>query len=145
VTTRAEIVACARSLIGVRWRHQGCSRRGVDCIGLVGLVAAECEITRAWLDPLNPWKGYGRLPQAARIYQACAEFLRPVTPKGAVQPGDLMLLKFEADPQHFAIVSSIDPPYMIHAYTQARRVVENGVNEMWRARWICSYAFAGID
>jgi cell wall-associated NlpC family hydrolase len=32
------IIAAARSWLGVPWRHQGRTRQGVDCAGLVVLV-----------------------------------------------------------------------------------------------------------
>ena len=32
--TREMVVAEARTWIGVKWRHQGRTREGVDCIGL---------------------------------------------------------------------------------------------------------------
>jgi cell wall-associated NlpC family hydrolase len=32
------IVSAARSWLGVPWRHQGRTRQGVDCAGLVVLV-----------------------------------------------------------------------------------------------------------
>ena len=38
------IVAEARTWLGVPWRHQGRSRAGVDCAGLVVLVARALEL-----------------------------------------------------------------------------------------------------
>ena len=37
--TRAEIVAEAKTWLGVRWRHLGRDRNGLDCIGLLVVVA----------------------------------------------------------------------------------------------------------
>lgn len=160
MTTGADIVDCARSFCddevtgrrAVRWRHQGTTRRGCDCIGLIGAVAAELGITDVWAangPAAQRFKGYGRLPQMHLIYQACAEFLVPVFPKESARPGDVMLLTFETDPQHFAFycerdVDGIATPYMIHAYAQARRVTENRIDDLWRSRWVCAYRFPGV-
>ena len=38
MVTRTDIVAAARGWLGVPWRHQGRSRAGVDCVGLVVVV-----------------------------------------------------------------------------------------------------------
>ena len=35
------IIAAARAWLGVPWRHQGRTRQGVDCAGLVVLVGRE--------------------------------------------------------------------------------------------------------
>ncbi len=147
MTTRADVVACARAFVAARikWKHQGASRLGVDCIGLIGVIAAELGLSDVWVtDASAPYKGYGRQPDPAKIYRACAQFLRPVTPKENAVPGDILLLRFEEEPMHFAILSALDPPYMVHAYTQAKRVVENRIDELWASRIVCAYQYRGI-
>jgi cell wall-associated NlpC family hydrolase len=42
---RADIVAAARGWIGVPWRHQGRSRAGVDCVGLIVVVCRELGLS----------------------------------------------------------------------------------------------------
>ena len=39
------LVAQARSYLGVPWRHQGRTRAGIDCAGLVVLVARDLGLT----------------------------------------------------------------------------------------------------
>ena len=146
MTTGAEIVTEARRHVGVRWRHQGRNLAlSVDCIGYVGGVGVALGVPGAaeWLADAR-FTGYGRQPNSDMIYQACAEYLTPVTPKGAARLGDILLMRFEAEPQHFAILSALDPPYMLHAYAQTRRVVENRIDERWAARIVCAYRFRGV-
>lgn len=38
MATRAQIVEEARSYLGTKWLHQGRTRDGVDCAGLVACV-----------------------------------------------------------------------------------------------------------
>jgi len=146
MTTRAEVVAEARRHLGVRWRHQGRNLAlSVDCIGYVGGVGLALGVPGAaeWLADAR-FAGYGRQPNADMIYKACAEYLDPVSPKGAALPGDILLMRFEAEPQHFAILSALDPPYMLHALAQARRVVEHRMDETWQARVVCAYRYRGV-
>lgn len=143
----ATIVAKAREWVDakVRWRHQGFTRRGCDCIGLVGGVAFELGISDAWVTQASlRFKGYGRLPQAHLIYQACAEFLAPV-PVVDAQPGHILLARFDAEPQHFAFMSSDrGDDCMIHALASNRRVVEHRIDDLWRSRIVCAYRFRGV-
>jgi L-cysteine desulfidase len=39
MSTRDQIVHAARTFVGVPWRHQGRSRMGIDCVGLLVAVA----------------------------------------------------------------------------------------------------------
>jgi len=145
--TGADVVACARTYLGVRWRHQGASKAvAVDCIGLIGCVASECGLSDAWLSPASDrFKGYGRNPDPAQTYRACAEFLTPVTPWRSARPGDVLLMRFGKEPQHFAIVTATEPEFhIIHSYAMARRVVEHRLDDKWAARVVCAYRLPGL-
>lgn len=138
---RCEIVAAARRWIGTRWNHQA-SKRGVgtDCIGLVVGVARELGIPEAaGFDASSEIRGYGREPDPAMLLRACDAFLEPCA---APVPGDILLLRFKSEPQHFAIMSG--PDYMIHAWAQARKVVENRIDALWRSRIVRAYSYRGI-
>ena len=39
----AKIIEAARGWVGTKWRHQGRSKRGIDCVGLVIKIAEELE------------------------------------------------------------------------------------------------------
>jgi NlpC/P60 family putative phage cell wall peptidase len=145
--TGADVIAEARRWIGTRWQHQGVLKGvGCDCIGLVGGVAAALGISDAWVNPEKSaaFKGYGREPQPDVLYRGCAEFLVPVFPKEHARVGDVLLLRFLKEPQHFAFLSQTVPGYMIHAYAAARRVTENRIDEIWSSRIVCAYRFPGI-
>ena len=73
------IVAEARRWIGVRWRHQGRSRSGVDCIGLC-LCAVEAATGTAFSAPAT----YSRRPAGSALQQALAAALDRVQ-NGAVR------------------------------------------------------------
>lgn len=134
----------ARSWLGVKWKHQGQTRNGVDCLGLVGCVAAGAGISDAWLtDASAEFKGYGRQPDAKKIEAGCERFFDVV--RGVPDLGDILLMRFDGEPMHFAIVSGTDPLYIIHAHAFARKVVENRADYVWRSRIVRVYSFKGVE
>ena len=143
--TGAMIVDEARQWIGTPWKHAQASKGvGCDCIGLVGGVAAAVGVTDDWITTASMmFKGYGRLPVARVIHEGCARWMVPVT--GAVQLGDILVMAFEAEAQHFAIVSALSPRYIIHAYAQARRVAENRIDETWQRRTLSAWRLKGVS
>jgi cell wall-associated NlpC family hydrolase len=42
---RTDIVAAARTYLGVPWRHQGRTRAGLDCAGLIVMVARDLALS----------------------------------------------------------------------------------------------------
>lgn len=144
MTTREQIVAEARTWIGTRWQHQA-RRKGVatDCIGLVGGVALALGLQGA-----AEWEAdaalhcYGRTPDPGVLLAACDRFLVRV-PAHTATLADVLVMAFASEPQHFAIVSRVDPMYVIHGYASARRVVENGAN-VAHARILRVYSFREV-
>ena len=145
MTSRADIVAAARDWLGTPWQHQASLKGvGADCIGLVGGVALACGVpgAREWAAD-QTCKGYGRRPDPAMLLRSCDTYLERIA-VGAAGLGDILVFKFERDPQHFGIKSREGPDYVIHAYAQARRVVENRIDELWRSRILRAYRFRGL-
>jgi len=144
MTTRAAIIAEAREWIGTRWQHQA-ALKGVacDCIGLIAGTARNCGVREAtaFLADIR-FRSYGRQPEQEMLRLALAEYLDPVSSPRA---GDVafMLVPRSVVPQHFGILSA--PDYMIHAYAQARKVVEHRLDEAWRARIVSYHAFRGLS
>lgn len=120
IVTGADVVAAARSFVGVRYRHQGRSRdHGVDCIGLPACVRAELGlVTQDVTD-------YQRQATDESMLEWCRQYMVSVT-RDALQPGDVLVMAFGPD-RHMAIVG--DYPHggfsIIHALLSNRRVVEN--------------------
>lgn len=142
---RAAVVAEARAWIGTRWRHQACFKGvGVDCVGLVGGVAVALGLPGAKEWASNPvWHQYGRKPDPKTLLAGCDAFMDRIH-LAAAREGDVLVMHFRADPQHFAIISEPSPLSIIHAFAQARRVTEARVDELWRGRVVRAYAYRGI-
>lgn len=135
MTTRQQIVDEARDWLGTRWFHQGRSRAGVDCIGLVIRVAHALGLST--FDTAD----YSRQPDPVRMRALLDEHMTKI-PVASAQIGDMLLMRFEKEPQHVAIVTDLG---IIHAYAQVRRVVEHRLDSVWRARVVAAYQFKGIE
>jgi cell wall-associated NlpC family hydrolase len=121
--TPAAIVAQARDYVGVPWRHQGRSRAGVDCVGLVLAVARDFGL------PVPAVDDYGWVPDGARMLALCEAHLQPVAPH-AKQLGDILLINAPRLhlPRHVALFAG---ETIIHAYNLARQVVEVNFASPW--------------
>lgn len=145
MTTRADIVTEAREWLGTRWHHQA-SLKGVgcDCIGLVAGVARALKVQAAYdFDGDFKLRAYGRQPDPSALLAGCDHLMERI-PKTSARLGDVLVMKFETEPQHFGIVSAIDPPYMIHAFAQARKVVEHRIDALWLSRVLRAYHLRGV-
>jgi NlpC/P60 family putative phage cell wall peptidase len=146
--TGADIVKEAREWLGTRWQHQACVK-GVacDCIGLIGGVAAATGVSDAWVtDKALLFRNYGPTPMPGPLLAGCHQFLDAV-PGGLAhaQLGDVLIMRYDREPGHFGILSSLDPMQMIHSHAQfPRRVVENSIDEVWRNRIIRVFRFRGL-
>lgn len=125
---REAFIEAARSYVGVRWRHQGRSLRGVDCGGLVFLALRD-----AGRDPVDS-QAYGRSPYRGSLESVLqANFGEPL-PKDMLRAGDVPLFRFNNDkPSHVAVVANHPQGgfSMIHAFAQMRKVVEHRIDEEW--------------
>ncbi len=137
MATGQQLVDAARTWVGVPFRHQGRTRYGVDCIGLI--ICARAELVR---DPavFRTPTDYRRNPNGALLEHF---------PKFAVQidkpePGAVVVIGWpkQVHPSHVGIIT---PERIIHAYTAARAVVETGYREQW-VRWTKSiWRMKGIE
>jgi NlpC/P60 family putative phage cell wall peptidase len=143
---REAIVIEAREWVGTRYKHQA-SLKGVgcDCIGLIAGVGRALGFQSAERFDRDPrFRAYSRTPEPKMLFQACAEYLEPV-PLLRSQPGDILLTRFKDDPQHFALLADRDGQrYMVHSYTQARKVVENRIDDTWLKRIVSTFKFREV-
>lgn len=149
MTTRADIVAEARTWLGTRYRHQARTKGlAVDCIGLVGGVALACGIDGAqeWAADAD-LHAYARTPDARLILSGCDRFLDRLVGPSSAREGDVLLFALEREPRHFALVSeaAAAPTRIIHAYAlmAARRVVEQPL-PLAGATLLAGFRFRGL-
>mgnify|MGYP000308850099 CR=1 FL=1 len=131
-----DTVATARSYLGTRWLHQGRTREGIDCIGLVIEVAKH---VKGWTYDITD---YARQATDETMLNLCHHHLEA---KGLheVQPGDVLIMAFDHQ-RHAAIVGDYPAPHevsIIHAYATSRAVVEQRLDTMWSNRVIGCFRF----
>lgn len=123
----------AREYLGVKWRHRGRSKFGIDCIGLVvHAMAAAGVVMRDRID-------YGRTPHQDGLEKDIhAHFGEPVD---GLLPGDVVLMCWdgEDEPSHVGIIGGDHEGLtLIHSYSLVT-VVEHGIDEHWARRIIRVY------
>jgi hypothetical protein len=140
---KAQIVALARAQLGARWEHQ--ARVGgvaMDCAGLPILIGQRLGMS------VDALANYGRLPVPAEMRRELDAHLMRV-PKASMQPGDVTWIRFEVEPQHFAIVGDYAHGglSLIHAYNGAgiNKVVEHRLDEQWLSRIVGVWRFPGVE
>lgn len=133
--TSDDIIAAARETLGTPFRHQGrIAGVGLDCAGVVCHVAARLGLH--YEAPTNyPRTPYHGLLEATIEAQDCIE---RVTEK---QPGDILLMRWKAEPMHLAIWTGST---IIHAYEGAGKCCEHIMDSAWQARVVRVYRFKGL-
>jgi cell wall-associated NlpC family hydrolase len=131
--TREQVLQAARKYLGVPFQHQGRTMYGIDCIGLIVMVAHDLGYTK------DDVSDYGRIPNGRRLMKGLEQYLdHAETP----QMGDIMLFKFERIPHHVAFYTGEG---LIHSYEASTKVVEHAMDEYWKTRLVRTYSFKGIQ
>lgn len=124
----SQLVEAARAYLGVPWRHQGRSRMGLDCAGLIVLACQDCGI------PVVDLKAYTRHPWRDGLVRSLeANFGRVDEP---AQPGDILLFRYTREPQHLAIATDRG---IIHSHLGVPGVGENAMDKFWSDRLLGVY------
>jgi cell wall-associated NlpC family hydrolase len=134
----AELIDIARSYVGVRYVHQGRSRRGVDCLGLILAVCNDCKL----LPPdFKPAANYGQIQQG-ELRKAVEVHCGP--PTGLQLCGALALISWPGH-RHAGHIAFVTGPNMIHAYSRSEKVVEHGLRPPWTRLIYGFYKIPGVD
>jgi NlpC/P60 family putative phage cell wall peptidase len=135
VTTRAEIVAEARTWLGTPFVHQGRARGvAVDCLGVVAMVGRALGLTD--YDRTD----YGRIPNPRRMRAELRVHLAEI-PLAEARPGDVVHLAWSRQPMHLGILTEEG---ILHAYSAIPAVVEHPLDDAWRGRFRFAYRYPGV-
>lgn len=148
--SRQAVVDEARSWIGTPFANQAHRKGvGVDCLGLIGGVAIGVGAypPESWQTIWAQYEGYAASPANGVLLEVCRRYMRAID-RDAAQAGDIVLIKFDDEPQHMAIFA----PYvhgglsMIHAYSRAQpaRVVEHRLSSVWWAKVTHAFVLPGV-
>jgi cell wall-associated NlpC family hydrolase len=121
-----QIIVHCREWLGVKFRHQGRSKSGIDCIGLFAEAAR--EIGRTIPIPSN----YTHHPDQKVLFAELNRLFEKIT-KAEMAVGDLLLMRFMDDQQripcrHVAIRTDLG---VLHSSAQFKKVTEHGLDSEW--------------
>lgn len=133
----ADVVFAARECLGTPFRHQGrIPGVALDCAGLIIAVAQRLGIAHSDVD------GYGRRPHMG-LLEATLDS-QPALVRvadGERFPGDILLMRFAADPQHLAIHAG---DTIIHSWASPGKVCEHRLDAIWQSRIVAAYRFREV-
>lgn len=113
-------VGRARALVGTRFRPQGRSHDGVDCVGLILAVFD--------IDPGGVRRNYRlRGDHAAEMKTTLGHLFRRVS-KAEARAGDVLILRVADDQLHMAVKTATG---FVHADARLGRVVEAPAEPQW--------------
>lgn len=122
---REVVVATARSWLGVPWRHQGRTRQGIDCAGLVVLVGRTlglCDYDTS---------AYGRRPAGQGFVQHFRAAMDGI-PLPKIGPGDVLVFADAAYPCHCGFLTTKhEQNHLLHAHALRRKVIEEPYAGEW--------------
>ena len=96
------VVAHARSMIGVPWRHQGRKPWAVDCAGLVVLSFESA----GWPGATNSPARYGRDPWDDMLRRTLVGHFGAPVADSTMQQGDVALIRWgRGEPSHVGIIA----------------------------------------
>lgn len=137
---RADIVREARRLItvGARWTHRGRNDQGVDCVGVLCVVAQRLGVKYDDID------GYSRNPDRDRFVEHLKRQLNQVQPP--LKPGMVVILRDGAHPCHCGIIGEMNGRLtLIHSTVTRRKVVEEYWDNYWQAAYRCCLDFPDVE
>lgn len=130
-----DVVSYARECLNTPFRHQGrvCGV-ALDCAGVIVHCATRLELQHADM------QGYPRLPyrNSLQEFLNAQPNLREV-PIAEMAAGDVILMSIKAAPNHLGIYAGNG--YMIHAYDDIGRTVEQRIDDAWLKKITAVYRF----
>jgi hypothetical protein len=153
MTTRKQVVDCARTYIGTPFQHQGRVKGlACDCVGLVYMVADELRLRDRSGNKIDKYEhvNYHAQPTDSFVHSECQRLLIE-KPTEQMQTGDVLTLKMPTIPCHVAIVSRlyVGTPNecfgIIHSFSLAGKVVETILDSKTKSRTHGCFSFPEVE
>lgn len=145
MTTRAEIVAIARSYLGTPYHHRG-RQSGVsmDCAGVIICVARDIGAVAPDFEVPN----YVTQPDGVTMTALAARHLGKRVQQADMRPGDALVLRTGELPHHLGIVGDYRHGGLsiIHASGEARprRVIETRLMFSRSLKFVAAFQMPGV-
>ena len=136
MTTRAELIAEARTWLGTPFHHQGRVKGvGADCVGII--IGSANALGLANYKSMN----YPHLPSMALLETTLGEQLDKIS-VADIRFGDVLLFAFDREPQHVGFYTDIG---ILHSYGVVRKCIETSLDATWRGRIRGAYRFRNLE
>lgn len=127
-----QMIEAARACEGTPFHHQGRAKGlGLDCIGLIVHALRAVGVEVADRTDYRPRPDGTSLIAALQAHGA--------TRVAAIEAGDVLVFRYDQQPQHVALAVSSER--MIHAFAPAGKVVESEIGAYWRRRLVAVFRF----
>jgi cell wall-associated NlpC family hydrolase len=143
MTTKIEITQEARTWINTPFHHQGRLKGvGVDCIGLVIGVARRLGLVPGDFDI----QAYPRSPDGVSLMRT-AHLHMDLIDQAAMGIGDVVVVRFGKDPQHFGIIGDYRHGGLsiIHAAGATGRVIETRLMFTPSMQFVAAFELRGVE
>lgn len=135
---KQDVVDEARTWVGVKWRHQGRTRSGVDCCGLAIMVGNDLGLID--FDTTR----YSRRTSGDQFINHFYAAGMVHVPVRDVAPGDVLITTDHLFPCHCGIVSEKNRElHFIHAHAMRRKVVEHPFSQ-WAHMAVAGFSYPGV-
>jgi len=147
MTTRADVIDCARSYLGTPFGHMQRNpgpRGALDCIGLIVCTMRDLALCMPDWD-VEP---YGPVPDGVRMLAEADRYLLRIE-REEMQAGNVVCVQADEHPTHLGIVG-VHPVFgvlsIIHAANNAHppRVVETRLMFHERCRFVAAFSIPGV-
>lgn len=137
-----KLIEFSRSYLGVPWKHQGRSRKGVDCVGFLLLAFKHIGVH------IYEIKGYSRQPDGKKLKEIMDNQPNLYNVgDNTIHRGDILLLRIRHDPQHVALITESNTSEfgMIHSYNGGqKKVVEHDLADYWKEKIVAIYRLNSV-
>lgn len=135
---RTLFVQRVRDYIGTPFVHQGRTKKGVDCVGLLIVVAREFNL----IDPDYDYTNYGKFNDPKILLRELDRFMIRKSIKERIE-GDIVCFALPSFPCHVAICSGHGK--IIHALNTRKKVVEHTLTQGWEKKIRLCYSVPGVE
>lgn len=141
LTDPSSFIFALRSYKEVPYKHQGRSRYGLDCLGLILISLKDCGVNATDESPPD----YATQFDSQRFIDGVRRRSSLIWSRDLRTPipqqwnsGTLLIFSFSSKPRHLGIVTC--DGQMIHAYQSGQKVVEHTLkgwsHRIFEARWL---------
>ena len=134
-----DIISIANAFVGIPYMHQGRSRAGLDCAGLIIVAGQMANVMGP--EPENT-KAYPRRPNASKFAAAMIAAGLVERPYGSQEHGDILRINTGGWPVHLGLyeIDARGQEWYIHAYLPHKKVtrdpltpgVKRTISSVWR-------------